>query len=142
MCWITVKHLVEDYNSWRASLVAQLVKNPSAMQETLVRPLDWEDPLEKDKLPTPVFLGFPGGSAGKKSACNAGNLGSIPGLGWSPEEGYGNPLQHSGLENSMDKGDCQATVWTRYSWDFPSDRVVKTPYSQFRDHGFTFWSQN
>ena len=70
-------------------------------------------------------LGFPDGSVGKESACNAGDLGSIPGLGWSPGEGYGNPLQYSGLENSMDRGDCQAIVWTRYSWDFPSDPVVK-----------------
>ena len=47
-------------------------------------------------------LGFPGGSAGKESTCNAGDLGSIPGLGKSPEEGKGYPLQYSGLENSMD----------------------------------------
>ena len=46
--------------------------------------------------------GFPGGSAGKESACNAGDLGSIPGLGRSPGEGKGYPLQYSGLENSMD----------------------------------------
>ena len=43
------------------------------------------------------------GSAGKESACNAGNLGSISGLGGSPGEGHGNPLQCSGLENSMDR---------------------------------------
>ena len=48
------------------------------------------------------FLGFPCGSAGKESACNAGDLGSIPGLGRSPGEGKGYPLQYSGLENSMD----------------------------------------
>ena len=42
------------------------------------------------------------GSAGKESACNAGDLGSIPGLGRSPGEGKGYPLQYSGLENSMD----------------------------------------
>ena len=59
------------------------------MQETLVRFLGWEDPLEKGRLPTPVFLGFPCGSAGKESACNAGDLGLIPGLGSSPEEGKG-----------------------------------------------------
>ena len=47
-------------------------------------------------------LGFPCGSAGKESACNAGDLGSIPGLGRSPGEGKGYPLQYSGLENSMD----------------------------------------
>ena len=56
----------------------------------------------RDRLTTPVFLGFPGGSAGKESACNAGDLGSILGLGRSPAEGKGNPLQYSGLENSMD----------------------------------------
>ena len=47
-------------------------------------------------------LGFPCGSVGKTSACNVGDLGSIPGLGRSPGEGKGYPLQSSGLENSMD----------------------------------------
>ena len=48
-------------------------------------------------------MGFPrGSSSGKESACNAGDLGSIPGLGRSPGEGKGHPLQYSGLENSMD----------------------------------------
>ena len=46
--------------------------------------------------------GFPCGSAGKESACSAGHLGSIPGLGKSPGEGKGYPLQDSGLENSKD----------------------------------------
>ena len=46
-------------------------------------------------------MGFPGGSAGKESACNVGDLGSISGLGRSPEERKGYPLQYSGLENSM-----------------------------------------
>ena len=50
----------------------------------------------------PRSLGFPCGSAGKESACNAGDLGLIPGLGRSPGEGKGYPLQYSGLENSMD----------------------------------------
>ena len=49
-------------------------------------------------------MGFPGGSDGKASACNAEDLGSIPGSGRSPEEGNGNPLQHSCLENPMDGG--------------------------------------
>ena len=54
--------------------------------------------------------GFPGVSASKEFACNAGDLGLIPGLGRSPGEGNGNPLQYSGLENSMDReGACQAT---------------------------------
>ena len=47
-------------------------------------------------------MGFPCGSAGKESACNVGDLGLIPGLGRSPREGKGYPLQYSGLENSMD----------------------------------------
>ena len=48
------------------------------------------------------FLGFACGSASKESACNVGDLGSIPGLGRSPGEGKGYPLHYSGLENSMD----------------------------------------
>ena len=64
--------------------MAQLVKNPPAMQETPVRFLGGEDPLETDRLPSPVFLGFPCGSAGKESTCNAGDLGVIPGLGRFP----------------------------------------------------------
>ena len=59
-------------------------------------------PWRRDRLPTPVFLGFPGGSAGKESACNAGDLDLIPGLGRSPGEGNNYPLQYSGLENPMD----------------------------------------
>ena len=47
-------------------------------------------------------MSFPSGSAGKESACNVGDLGSIPGLGRSPGEGKGYPLQYAGLENSMD----------------------------------------
>ena len=54
--------------------------------------------------------GFPGGSDGKESACNAGDLGSIPGLGRSLGEGNGYPLQYFCLENSMDRGTWQATV--------------------------------
>ena len=53
-------------------------------------------------LHTSEVLGFLCGSAGKESACNVGDLGSIPGLGRSPGEGKGYPLQYSGLENSMD----------------------------------------
>ena len=49
-----------------------------------------------------IYMGFPYGSAGKESACTVGDLGSIPGLGRSPGQGKGYPLQYSGLENSMD----------------------------------------
>ena len=70
------------------------------MQETPVWFLGWEDPLGKDGLPTPVFMGFPSGSDGKESSCNVGGLGSIPGLGRCPLEVNGNPLRYSCLENS------------------------------------------
>ena len=56
----------------------------------------------RDRLSTPVFLGFPGGLDGKESSCNVRYLGSIPGLGISPGKGKGYSLQYSGLENSMD----------------------------------------
>jgi len=62
--------------------------------DSWVRKIHWG----RDGLPTPVFLGFPGGSARKESACNAGDLGSIAGLERSPGEGKGYPLQYSGLE--------------------------------------------
>ena len=51
---------------------------------------------------------FPGGSDGQESACSVGDLGSIPGLGRSPGERHGYPLQYSGLENSVDRGAWQA----------------------------------
>ena len=81
----------------QASQVAQLVKNPPAMQETsCIGKFPWR----RDRLPTPVFLGFPGGSGDKESAYNVGDLSSVTGLGRSPGGGYGNPLQYSYLENS------------------------------------------
>ena len=71
-------------------------------------------PWRRERLPTPVFLGFHGSSDNKESACNAGDLGSIPGLGilglGSPGGGFGNPIQYSCLENSMDRGAWWATV--------------------------------
>ena len=71
--------------------------------------------------------GFPGGSEVKASACNAGALGSIPGSGRSPGEGYGNPLQYSCLENPMNRGAWRATV----------HRVAKSR-TQLSDFTFTF----
>ena len=60
--------------------------------------------IQPDILHDVLCIYFPGGSDGKASACNAGNPGLIPGLGRSPEEGNGNPFQHSCLENPMDGG--------------------------------------
>ena len=56
------------------------------------------------------FVGFPGGSGIKDSACSTGNTGLIPGSGRSTEEGKGYPLQYSGPENSMDRGAWRAIV--------------------------------
>ena len=56
------------------------------------------------------LLGFPGGSESKESACNAGDLGSMPGSGRSPGEGNGYPFQYSCLGNAMDRGAWKATV--------------------------------
>ena len=80
---------------FRAALVAQLVKNLLQCRRPLfdswVRKIHWR----RDRLPTPVFLDFPGGSAGKESACNAGDPGSIPGSGRSTGEWLGYSLQYS-----------------------------------------------
>ena len=91
------------------SLVAQLVKNlPEnkqkttlpAMGETPVQFLGLEGPPgEGIDYPLQYSWASPGGSDGKASACKAGDLGSIPGLGRSPGGGHGNPLQYSCLEN-------------------------------------------
>ena len=85
--------------SWALIEGASLIAHPPARQETRLCFLSLEYPLERDRLPTPIFLGFPCGSVGKDSACNMGNLVSIPGLGSYPGEGKGYPLQYSGLEN-------------------------------------------
>ena len=61
-----------------------------------------------------MYLGFPDRSVGKESAYNAGDLGSIPVLGWSPGEGKGYPLQYPSLENSMDCIVCG--VAKRWTW--------------------------
>ena len=70
------------------------------MQEALGRD-SWvrKIPWRRNRLPTPVFLSFSGGSGGKESACKAGDLGSISGLGRSPGGGHGNSLQYYCLEN-------------------------------------------
>ena len=57
-----------------------------------------------------IVSGFPGGSGGKESACSAGDVGLILGLGRFPGGGHGNPLQYSCLENPMDRGAQRATV--------------------------------
>ena len=86
----------------QASLVAQLVKDPPAVQETPFDSWVGKIPWRRDRLPTSIFLSFPGGSVSKESPCNTGDLGFLPWLGRSPRGGQGNPLQYSCLENPMD----------------------------------------
>ena len=80
------------------------------------------------------YLSFRGGSDSKESTCNAGDPGLIPGLGRSPPEGNGNPLQYSCLDNSMDREAWQAIVhrvtksWTRLIW---SDLKAKKKASKY-----------
>jgi len=102
----------------------------------------------RDKLPTPIFLGFCGGSAGTESACNTG---SVPGLGRSPEEGKGYQLQYSGLENSMDcivyavdrslklsTTDSLVQFWSRYRIFFYPVNSSSWKYKQ-NPHGPSGW---
>ena len=97
--------------SKRASLIAQLVKGR-------VGKIPWR----RDRLPIPVFLGIPCGSAGKESACNVGDLGLIPGLGRSPGEGKGHPLQCSDLENSIVHEVAKSQAWLS---DFKKKKKLK-----------------
>ena len=160
----------------RVTLVAQLVKNPHAMQETLVWFLGQEDPLEKgtathssilglswslrqqrihllfrrpgfsfwigkvpwrrNRLPTPVFLDFPGGSNGKESTHNAGDLGLIPGLGRSPGGAHGNPLHYSCLENPQG----QRSLVGCSTWGYKESEM--TEWLSTRIRGYTAKSQS
>ena len=110
----SVTHMMYVTLHTQASLIAQLVKN--RLQCRRLRFSSWVGKIHwrKDRLLTPVFLGFPCGSAGKESACNAGDLGLIPGLGRSPGKWKGYPLQYSGLENSIDsvvRGIAKSWTW-------------------------------
>ena len=105
-------------------------------------------PWRRDRLPTPVFLGFPGGSAGKESACNAGDLGLIPGSGRSPGEGKGCPLQYSGLENSIDcivHGVAKSRTWLS-DFHVVKDRELHFPFPFYSvtlftlSLGFSSWT--
>ena len=97
--FIAAAALVSSSQLLWASRVPLLVKNPPSVQETPVWFLRQKFPWTRDRLSTPAFLGFPGDWNGKESACIAGDLGSIPGLGRSLGRGHGNPLQCSCLEN-------------------------------------------
>ena len=89
-------------------MVAQLVKILLQCRRPWfnfqVRKIRWR----RDRLPTPVFLGFPSGSVVKNPPANAGDEGLIPGLGRSPGEGNDNPLQYSCLGNPRVRGAWQS----------------------------------
>ena len=128
------------------SPVAQMVKRPPTVWDTRVQSLGREDLLEKGRATHSSILAphpkkgaqrnisFPGGSDGKASAYNAGDLGLIPRSGRSPGEGKGNPLQYSCLENLMDGGAWWATVHrvaksrtglSDFTFTFPGGSEVK-----------------
>ena len=101
------------------------------MHETLVWFLGQKEPLDKGYwLPTPVFLGFPIGLDGEESACNAEDLGLIPGLGRSSGGGNGYPLQYSCLENPMGRVAWWATVHSVAEWD--TTEQLSTAHIQFK----------
>ena len=111
-----IQFFFETNLSLFASLIAQLVKNLPAIQGTPFDSWVGKIPWRRDRLPTPVFMGFPCGSAGKESSCNEGDLGLISGLGRSPGEGKDYPLQLSGLANPMDcavHGVAKSQTWLR-----------------------------
>ena len=94
-----------------SSIGHDLLRRPCALRRSAVilvlRPLGAQCPLKHGDFLIPGD--FPRGSEGKSSACNAGDLGSIPGSRRSPGEGNGNPLQYPCLENSVDGGVCSRT---------------------------------
>ena len=93
-------------------------------------------------------MGFPCGSAGKESTCNAGDLGSVPGLGRSPGERKGYPLQYSGLENSMDytvhgvaKSQTQLSDFHFLGEDSGVERVWQPPSHKSRELSSLLWAK-
>ena len=99
------------------------------MQETLIMKIRWR----RDRLPTPVFLGFPGGSDGKEASCNAGDLGVIPGLGRSPGEGIGYPLQYSWASKVAQTINNLTPMWETWVrslvWEDPLEKGMATQFS-------------
>ena len=100
-----------------------LSRVPCAIQKGLV-----SFPFKYSYVPC-TMRGFPGGSDGKESACNAGNPSLIPGSGRSPGGENGNPLQYSCLENPMDREAWQATVAGVATKSWPSIKQVLVDYS-------------
>ena len=102
-------------------------------------------PWKRDRPPTPVFLGFPGGSDGKESDCNAGDLGLIPGSGRSPGGGHDNSLQYSCLENPHGQRSLAGySPWGRKESDMAEllSTVEPQHYVEPVDICYILWVQN
>ena len=125
-----------DLTEWfHCRFQVALVKDPPANAgdvRDVVRKMPWRG----DRLPTPIFLGFPGGSDCKESSCNEGDLGLLPGLGRSPGDGHDNPFHYSCLENPTDRGACWVTV---HRVAKKSD-TIRSDLAQHTAKGITVWS--
>ena len=140
-------------SSW-ASLVAQLLKNLPAMWETWVQSQVGKIPWRRERLPTPVFLGFPCGSAGKESTCNAGEPGSIPGSGRSAGEGIDYPLQYSWASLVAQMVKNLPAMWETcilsLGWKDPLEEgthplqysCLENPHGQRSLAGYSPWGRN
>ena len=106
-----------------ATKVAEQLLREAAACRPVTQTTGWGEgqglwPSSEDiKSPHVALLGFPGGSDGKESACNAGDPDLIPSSGRSPREGNGYPLQHSCLENSTGRGAWRASLWGQRELD-------------------------
>ena len=133
--WAWIHIIVEKVGIHHHPLIAQLVKNLPAMQETAFRFLGWKIHWRRDRLLNPIFLGFPCGSAGKESTCNMGDLGLIPRLGRSPGEGKGYPLQYSwaSLAAQLVKNPpAVRETWVQsLGWEYPLERRERLPTPVF-----------
>ena len=107
-----------------------MVKNLAAIQKTPVQFLGLEDGWRRDRLPTLIFLVFPRGSAGKESACHAGDPSSIPGLGKSAGEGIGYPLQYSSaslVAHLVKNLPAMRETWVQaLGWEDPLEKGMAT----------------
>ena len=122
MNWTALVHLYRYFPLkmyyWQSQFLGKKIRGPGPPRQrkgsgALGEKGVWGSQGEKDKcffLHCFVLVSFPGVSEVKASVCNAGDLGSIPGLGRSPGEGNGNPLQYSCVENPMNGGAWWATV--------------------------------
>ena len=101
------------------------------MQETRFYSWVWKMGWRRPRLPIPKFMGFPGGSAGKESTCNVADLCSISGLGRSPGEGIGYPLQYSWASlvvQLVKNPPAMQEAWARsLGWEDPLEKGTATP---------------